>query len=94
MSHDSTHHQHQGDQRPTTYFRSSFWFVVILAGLFIAGVNFVNVMGHDEGEGHDMHMHENTGHGTEVDMKNEHTETHEAPANILEGDTTSHPVNH
>jgi len=50
MSHE-THH-HTTDNTPKTSYNSAFWFVLILAGLFIAAVNFVNVMGHDEGGGH------------------------------------------
>lgn len=69
MSHE-THRP--TSNKPTTSFSASFWFVVILAGLFIAAVNFVNVMGHDEG-------HE----GAE-----EHGNTHEATSNqTLHGET-------
>jgi len=53
MSHE-THH-HPQDNKPTTSYNSAFWFVIILVGLFIAAVNFVNVMGHDEEEGHGGH---------------------------------------
>lgn len=42
MSHD-THTSHDLDNRPTTSFRSAFWLVIILAGLFIAAVNFVKI---------------------------------------------------
>lgn len=49
MSHE-THHP--SDKTPKTSSSSAFWFVLILAGLFVAAVNFVNVMGHDEGGGH------------------------------------------
>jgi hypothetical protein len=50
MSHE-THHN--TEKTPTaTPFKSSFWFVIILVGLFIAAVNFVNVMGHHDG-GHE-----------------------------------------
>ena len=49
MSHET---RHQSDNKPTTSYRAAFWFVVILAGLFIGAVNFVNVMSHDEGGGH------------------------------------------
>lgn len=63
MAAHETHHgdnHHPTEETPATPFRSSFWFVVILAGLFIAAVNFVDVMGHDDGEGH------GTGHATEA----------------------------
>lgn len=51
--HDSHGHHHiDADTRPTSSTRSAFWFVLILAGLFIAAVNFVGVMSHDEEGGH------------------------------------------
>ncbi len=58
-AHHDTHHQPE-DKTPTTSFRSSVWLVIILAGLFVAAVNFINVMGHDDAEGH------GGGHGTET----------------------------
>jgi hypothetical protein len=74
MSHE-THHP--VDNRPGTSFKSSFWFVIILVGLFIAAVNFVNVMGHDEPEGAAAHE----GHGATIP-------TREATASeTLEGET-------
>lgn len=51
MSHD-THNTDNG--RPGSSLTSSVWFMLIVAGLFIAAVNFVSVMSHDDG-----------GHGTE-----------------------------
>lgn len=50
MSHD-THNQASETTSSTTSFRSAIWFVILLAGLFIAAVNFVRAMSHDE-EGH------------------------------------------
>ena len=47
MSHD-THHT-TTDKRPGSSFTASIWFMLILAGLFIAAVNFVKVMSHDDG---------------------------------------------
>ena len=51
MSHDT--HQHTEAKGPKTPLGSAFWFVLVLVFLFIGAVNFVNVMGKDEGEGHD-----------------------------------------
>lgn len=70
MSHEAHHdtHHHVEDPKPTTSFRSAFWFVLILAGLFVAAVNFVDVMGHDEeghGGGHATEHATGTGHGDE-----------------------------
>ncbi|WP_276134615.1 hypothetical protein [Polluticoccus soli] len=82
MAHD-THHDTHGHHevsdktQSTTSFRSAFFFVCILAGLFIAAVNFVNVMGHDD-EG---------GHGSE--HSTEHATEHAAPAHEA---GTSHTI--
>lgn len=50
MSHD-THHHSEPKAKSQAAGKPSLWFSFILIGLFIAAVNFVNVMGHDE-EGH------------------------------------------
>ena len=46
-------HHHEGETaseiKSKTAFISSFWFVIILVGLFIAALNFINVMGSDQG---------------------------------------------
>lgn len=66
MAHDThhdTHHHDTTDTRPTTSFRASFWFVLILAGLFIAAVNFVGVMSHDTEEGGHEGTHTEATHG-------------------------------
>lgn len=45
------HNGHEADRaRSKSSFQSSFWFVIILVGLFIAALNFVNVMSKGEGE--------------------------------------------
>jgi hypothetical protein len=58
MADHSTHHHHDshtsGELKSKTAFRSSFWFVLILVGLFIAALNFIEIMGHGE-EGHEGH---------------------------------------
>lgn len=53
MSHDHEHHNPAGEIKSKTALRSSFWFMIILVGLFVAAINFVTVMGseHEEGEG-------------------------------------------
>ncbi len=65
MADHSTHHHDSdtsgGELKSKTAFRSSFWFVLILVGLFIAALNFIEVMGHGE-EGHK--NHEATSNGT------------------------------
>jgi hypothetical protein len=71
MAHE-THH-HSSDNQPRTAISSSFWFVLILAGLFIAAVNFVR----SSSSGHDDH---GTGHGQHETMEATSSQT-------LEGET-------
>lgn len=53
MSHENTNNIHQADdKKPTVPFRSSLVFVVFLIALFVAAVNFIDVMGHDADAGH------------------------------------------
>lgn len=80
MAHDTHHdtnHASSEMKKSATSYRSAFWFVIILVGLFIAAVNFVNVMGHDEGEGHEGHA---TEHASEPAMEATSNQT-------LEGET-------
>lgn len=81
MAHETTHHHHDTplDKTPATPFKSSFWFVIILVGLFVAAVNFVNVMGHDDG-GH------GGGHG---EATHETPTTHEGSGEHVGG--AAHP---
>lgn len=56
MAHDThgtdTHDTQETEiVKTTTSYRSAFWFTIILSGLFIAAVNFVNIMSHNEEEG-------------------------------------------
>lgn len=69
MSHEAHHEEHhEGPQIDTTKskpaFSASFWFMLILAGLFIAALNFVNVMSEPEEE----HGGGHGGHGTKTEM--------------------------
>jgi hypothetical protein len=57
MSHD-THNAHSKENKTIISFKNSFWLVIILVGLFIAAINFVQVESAHEGEGH------GGGHGT------------------------------
>ena len=53
MAHEATHHAHgdhhdhgtPGEIKSKTALNSSFWLIIIIAGLFIAAVNFIQVMG-------------------------------------------------
>lgn len=73
-------HSHTDNSSKTSY-TSAFWFVLILAGLFIGVINFVNVMGHDEGEAHDATHDINTEQATQHHsgssaVDSSHTEGH------------------
>jgi len=48
--HQDTHHTSE-NAKSKVAMRSSFWFVIILVGLFIAALNFINVMGSESEEG-------------------------------------------
>lgn len=63
MSHDTHHTTNNKSKVPSI---SSFWLILILAGVFVAAVNFVNVMSHDEGE------HGDNAHGTESHSADTH----------------------
>jgi hypothetical protein len=86
MSHEAHHeeHHHEGPQidiaKSKPAFSASFWFVLILVLLFIAALNFVNVMSQPEeghGGGHGSHTeapahgggqnHEAAGHEGEME---------------------------
>lgn len=59
MSEHGTHHdesENEDRKKSKSSFSSSFWFVVILVGLFIASLNFIKVTGHHE-EGHGTAAH-------------------------------------
>lgn len=96
MAHEAHHDNHANTDatNPTTSFRSAYWFAIVLVLLFVAAVNFVSVMSHDEEAGHGEHHteaaaagHEATGHeATHEDA------THEAAAHAEghAGDTAAH----
>jgi hypothetical protein len=87
MSHDTHEHHHEShNDKPVLEFKSAFYFVIILAGLFIAAIGFVKSMSHDEG-GHDAHgaQHTETTHGhdgaaTHKEAGNAAEPTHEGHA--------------
>lgn len=83
MAHETHNDAHSERSKSKVSFQSSFWLVVILVGLFIAALNFINVMGHhEEGEGHHEATEQHAG-GHEASKEGEHhgaeaTEGHEA----------------
>ena len=81
MSHDTHGHHHDThNDKPVVEFKSAFYFVLILAGLFIASIAFIKSMSHNEG-GHEAHgaAHTEAGHAEHQDAHHEATE-HEATA--------------
>jgi len=63
MSHD-TGHGHSKENVTIISFKNSFWLVVIIVGLFVAALNFVQAESHgEEGEGHGHHTEAAAGHG-------------------------------
>ena len=67
-NHDTTHHPHNESLRTKTSFTASFWLVIILIGLFIAALNFIEVMGRSNEDSHNGHAareaHATDGSGT------------------------------
>jgi uncharacterized membrane protein len=41
MSHDTHHHGHTKENKTKTSFTASFWLIIIIVGLFIAALNFI-----------------------------------------------------
>jgi hypothetical protein len=78
-AHSDHHHHVEVETRPTTSYWSAFWFVLILVGLFVAAVNFVGVMGHDDGG------HGESGHAKEGAVH--HTNREATASQTLEGET-------
>ncbi len=88
MSHDTNHGQ-STENKTIISFKNSFWLVIIIVGLFIAALNFIQVESAGEGEGegkgkeasemHATHGHEKSESKAEEHQKAEHeTETKEA----------------
>lgn len=102
MSHDTHEHHHEThNHKPVLEFNSAFYFVIILAGLFIASIGFVKSMSHDEG-GHGAHAAQHTeaaGHGhdaaaTHEEAKHEATPAHDAAHGEAEHKEEAAPAEH
>ena len=50
MSHDTNHGQPQ-ENKTIISFKNSFWLVIIIVGLFVAALNFIQAESGEEGEG-------------------------------------------
>lgn len=56
MSHDT--HGQSTENKTIISFKNAFWLVVIIVGLFVAALNFIQVESAGEGEGHHGGGHE------------------------------------
>jgi len=98
MAHETHHESSHGTEiKSKTAMSASFWFVLILAGLFIAAVNFVNVESNATEEGHGTKTEEVHGEKAAEHATEHATEEHAAPAEhaaAAEGATTeaAHPA--
>lgn len=99
MSHD-THNAHSKENKTIISFKNSFWLVIILVGLFIAALNFIQVEsahgGEGHGGGHGAATHGAADHGRHEAGSAKHEEAaHEAAAPAAdaaktEGDAAKH----
>ncbi|MDI9320656.1 MAG: hypothetical protein QM530_09315 [Phycisphaerales bacterium] len=98
MSHNTHEHEHHSaSDNPSVAFKSAFYFVLILAGLFVAAIGFVKSMSHDEGghaDGTEQHAtHEGHGEATHEDHNaTQHKEHEEAPAHAEEAKHEAAPA--
>jgi uncharacterized iron-regulated membrane protein len=76
MSHD-THNAHSKENKAVISFGNAFWLVIIIVGLFIAALNFIQVESASSGEGHG---HEATHEATHGGHEAAAHEGHEAAA--------------
>lgn len=83
MSHDHNnhgHHHHDAEaDKPVIAFRSAFYFVLILAGLFVCSIAFIKSMSGGHEAGHGAHQATEAGHGGTHEAA-QGTEAHDAPA--------------
>lgn len=90
MAHETHQDINHPENKPAVSFTASFWFVIILVGLFIAAVNFVNMSGHEEGT----EKTETTANGEHKEAAASHTMAEEKSENKTAADTahSSEPV--
>lgn len=53
MAHETHNDAHSERNKSIVSFKSSFWLAVILVGLFVAALNFINAMGEHKEGGHE-----------------------------------------
>jgi cytoskeletal protein RodZ len=94
MSHDS-HHGHTKENKTIISFKSSFWLILIIVGLFVAALNFIQAeSGKEEGEKAKTEEH----HGAEgkeaVEASKEAEKKAETPAAKEATTDTAHKAEH
>ena len=98
MSHDHSSHTHETaheEPKSKTGLSSAFWLTVIIAGLFIASLNFMKAMSADEGSGHGGHDSHEAAAPTHVEGKTHEgtsTEGTATPTQNVQHDATVHPT--
>jgi len=89
-THQSDNHSNGGDRaKSQTSFKSSFWLIIIIVGVFIAALNFVNVMKNEGEEGAGKEKKEVSATENKAG-KTETTTTETAPATA----DTTHKASH
>lgn len=92
MSHD-TGHGHSKENKTIISFKNSFWLVVIIVGLFIAALNFIQA--ESGGEEPKMETKDKTEMNGKAIQEENHTQTkpeeHPKPANTPATDTANMP---
>jgi hypothetical protein len=91
MSHDNHNHHHEThNDKPTVEFKSAFYFVIILAGLFLASISFVQSMSHDEA-GHGGHGAQHSEASSHDAAAGHEAAKHEEMKNETEAHENAHP---
>lgn len=87
MSHESHGHHHDAqDAKPIVEYKAAWYFVLIVAGLFIGAIAFVQSMSHDESGHGDAH---GAPHATEA-PQGSHAEGHGTHSESGHGQEAEH----
>ena len=87
MAHETHNDANSERNKSIVSFKSSFWLVVILVGLFIAALNFVNVMGEHK-EGHEAKAEATEMHEGKAEAKEAAKESEAKPEATKEGEAS------
>ena len=92
-SHGHEHAAHDTTPKSKSSFSAAFWFVLLLVGLFIASLNFIDVMshsgGHEESDAANIESVESAMESTKAEAPASADAAHESPheAGPVNGDT-------